>query len=404
MKQLAIYVPLGFFAMLGVLVMMFAMLFLEEMQNTAYAGSYPTQVEGIDQTLLRAYFMAEQRTEEISPGCKGMTWTLVAAVGYIETKHATYSSSDRGNVDRTIAENGDVSPPIVGIALNGRNRTQAIPDTDGGELDGDEEWDRAVGPMQFIPGSWRSYGQDGNDDGKKNPQNVFDATAAAVGHLCRSGGNDLTTEAGLKRAIMGYNNSLEYYEDVLERKKHYDSLAIPHLAVDPNAQCGGAPDRTPDLPAANGTSTSATLHPELCELYIIMGTTFADQGLWLGPMTPGGNMGEDQQNHHCIRPGDSGKHGSGHACDFYVGHHNANASLKYPQSHLKAREVINALIRESPKYTNMCIIYEQRIWWGTSGKIGDWLAVSSPMEDRGDFNQNHYNHIHLSVGEPAGRC
>ncbi len=37
------------------------------------------------------------------------------------------------------------------LPLNGANGTQAIRDTDAGQLDGDSIWDRAVGPMQFIP-------------------------------------------------------------------------------------------------------------------------------------------------------------------------------------------------------------------------------------------------------------
>ncbi|WP_017585608.1 lytic transglycosylase domain-containing protein [Nocardiopsis ganjiahuensis] len=394
-----VLLPVGFFVIPLVFVMIFVMMFTDEMDGFAHAAGFPAEVEGIDPTLLQAYFMATQRAEEISPGCQGMTWTLVAAIGWVETKHATYSSSDGGsNTGRAIDANGKVSPPIIGIALNGSNNTQAIRDTDEGEYDGDTDWDRAVGPMQFIPGSWEIYGEDGNDDGEKDPQNVFDAAAAAVGHLCESGNNDLTTDSGLRSAIGGYNAGQEYYDKVIERKEHYDSLAFTELAVDPNAECGGRPDRVPT------SRWSPTLHPEMCELYIVMATTFGDQGVWLANMTPGGNIGENQENYHCIRPGDDGKHGSGNACDFYVGYPEHNASIVHQESHAKARQVINALIMNNDKYTNLCVIYEQRIWWGKNGHVGDWLSVSTPMEDRGNNTENHYDHIHLSVGGSENMC
>jgi len=43
--------------------------------------------------------------------------------------------------------------------------TAVVVDSDGGALDGDARYDRATGPMQFLPGTWRSIGADGNGDG-----------------------------------------------------------------------------------------------------------------------------------------------------------------------------------------------------------------------------------------------
>ena len=61
-------------------------------------------------------------------------------------------------------------PGIYGIPLNGSNNTAVIRDTDGGTYDRDLTWDRAVGPMQFIPGTWRTVGVDANGDGRKDPR------------------------------------------------------------------------------------------------------------------------------------------------------------------------------------------------------------------------------------------
>jgi membrane-bound lytic murein transglycosylase B len=79
--------------------------------------------------------------------------------------------------------------------------------------------------MQFIPTSWRSLGRDGNGDGQANPQNMYDAALAAAGLLCR--GRTLDSDAGLRAAFLGYNNSNAYASLVLERTHGYDLFVIP---------------------------------------------------------------------------------------------------------------------------------------------------------------------------------
>ncbi|GAP56692.1 hypothetical protein AHiyo6_32570, partial [Arthrobacter sp. Hiyo6] len=86
---------------------------------------------------------------------------------------------------------GRSSQPITGPSLNGVGFA-AIPDTDEGVLDGDPEWDHAVGPMQFIPATWREVGRDGNGDGVADPLNIDDAALSAASYLC-AGGRDLAT-------------------------------------------------------------------------------------------------------------------------------------------------------------------------------------------------------------------
>ncbi|KIF03325.1 hypothetical protein PL81_24915, partial [Streptomyces sp. RSD-27] len=99
-----------------------------------------------------------------------------------------------------------------GPVLDG-NGFADIPDTDGGAYDGDARHDRAVGPMQFIPSTWAAWGQDGNGDGRRDPNNVYDAALAAGRYLC-AGGRDLRTGAGLDRAVLSYNQSAEYLRTV----------------------------------------------------------------------------------------------------------------------------------------------------------------------------------------------
>jgi hypothetical protein len=130
--------------------------------------------------------------------------TLLAAIGEVE------SSSLRG---RSLDARHDVVPPVIGPALNG-NGFATIRDTDGGRLDGDPVWDRAVGPMQFIPSTWRAWGADGNGDGVADPQNIEDATLAAARYLC-AGGKDLSRASDLARAVLSYNGSQRYLATVI---------------------------------------------------------------------------------------------------------------------------------------------------------------------------------------------
>ena len=114
---------------------------------------------------------------------------------------------------------GVSTPRIIGIPLNGRG-TARILDTDHGRLDGDTVFDRAVGPMQFIPSTWAGSGVDGNGDGVIDPFNIFDAAAASAHYLCVAGAN-MRTLAGQTRAVRAYNNSDAYVALVLRLERVY---------------------------------------------------------------------------------------------------------------------------------------------------------------------------------------
>lgn len=146
--------------------------------------------DGIPTTALQAYKAAAQRERTVSPAC-GLTWPLLAGIGRVESDHGRFAGA-------VLHTDGVSTPHIIGIPLNG-NGTARITDTDHGRLDGDLAFDRAVGPMQFIPSTWAGYGVDGNGDGAIDPFNLFDAAAAAAHYLCVAGG-DLTTLAGQVRA------------------------------------------------------------------------------------------------------------------------------------------------------------------------------------------------------------
>jgi membrane-bound lytic murein transglycosylase B len=163
---------------------------------------------------LRAYHEAAAWAAGFRPGC-GLSWSVLAGIGRLESNHGMHwGSATRFRPD------GMVSPPITGPALNGRG-VAGIADTDGGRWDGDRTWDRAVGPMQFIPSTWRRLGRDGNGDRVADPNNLFDAATSAAGYLCLVGG-DLSGREGLRRAVYGYNHSWAYVDAVLRWAALYE--------------------------------------------------------------------------------------------------------------------------------------------------------------------------------------
>ncbi|MFE4047923.1 lytic transglycosylase domain-containing protein [Streptomyces sp. YIM B13518] len=153
---------------------------------------------GIPATVLRAYRAAEASVGRTDPGCR-LPWELLAAIGKVESGQARGGAVDR---------NGTTRGRITGPPLDGRGFA-LIRDTDGGAHDGDTVYDRAVGPMQFLPSTWARWGADGNGDGRADPNNVFDAALAAGHYLC-AGDRDLGLAADLDRAVLGYNHSRPY--------------------------------------------------------------------------------------------------------------------------------------------------------------------------------------------------
>jgi hypothetical protein len=70
----------------------------------------------------------------------------------------------------------------------------------------------AVGPMQFLPATWRAYGADGDRDGSVDVMNSVDAVHGAARLLCANGGGD---PARLASALWNYNHSHDYVHRVL---------------------------------------------------------------------------------------------------------------------------------------------------------------------------------------------
>ena len=166
---------------------------------------------------LQAYGNAQNIVAREQPGCR-LSWTTLAGIAHIESNHGRFGG-------RTLQPDGRSSSPIIGIPLDGGPNVQSIRDSDGGVLDGDKVWDRAVGPFQFIPTTWAKWKADANGDGVADPQSIDDAAVAAGRYLC-AGGRNLSDGASWWRAILSYNNSTAYVQDVFNGADSYARAAL----------------------------------------------------------------------------------------------------------------------------------------------------------------------------------
>ncbi|MEI2731615.1 MAG: lytic murein transglycosylase [Dermatophilaceae bacterium] len=215
---------------------------------------------GIPVSVLSAYRQAEANLGTSMPACH-LPWWLLAGIGRIESGHA-----GGGRVDDAGTTRGRILGPVLDGSMPG---TAIVRDTDGGAMDGDPGYDRAVGPMQFLPGTWKAYARDGNGDGIVNPHNIFDAATTAGVYLCRNGG-DLATPDGIARAVLAYNHSDSYLRSVLTWGAAYRDNVTP--AADqagsiPTGTTGRQPETpapvtpAPAPPPASATSPTPTTSP-----------------------------------------------------------------------------------------------------------------------------------------------
>jgi membrane-bound lytic murein transglycosylase B len=191
-------------------------------EGTAEQVARDASPTGIPAAALAAYQRAEQVINAADKSCN-LPWQLVAAIGRVESDHGRYG----GNV---LGEDGQSRPGIYGIPLDGSDGTAEINDTDAGDLDNDPVYDRAVGPMQFIPSTWSVVGVDADGDGTRDPQNINDAALASAVYLC-SGDEDLSTYGGQKAAVYRYNHSEEYVDLVISIMNAYldgDYSSVPN--------------------------------------------------------------------------------------------------------------------------------------------------------------------------------
>ena len=208
------------------------------------ASPSPLAADGIPTTALVAY----KQAVTLAPASCGITWALVAAIGRVESDHGRFGGA-------TLHTDGTSTPKIIGIALDGTT-SALIRDTDHGRLDGDTVYDRAVGPMQFIPSTWAIYGVDGNGDRVADPFNIFDAAATTARYLCAAAG-EVRSAQGMTRAISAYNHSDAYVAAVLTLDATYAGTSPVIATTNPDAPAPTVPPANPGPPAALATEPPA---------------------------------------------------------------------------------------------------------------------------------------------------
>jgi hypothetical protein len=198
--------------------------------------------DGIPTTALAAYQHAAAVLGVSRPSCH-LDWPVLAAIGRVESDHGRFGGA-------VLTTAGISVPPVLGPRLDGVH-FPLVPDTDGGLLDGDPVYDRAVGPMQFLPSTWRALAPGINNGGQANPFDIVDAAVGAGIYLC-GGSTNLADPASLHAAIYRYNHSDSYVATVL-------SLAARYRAeVTVISNTAPAPTTTPTHPTTVApTSTTA---------------------------------------------------------------------------------------------------------------------------------------------------
>jgi membrane-bound lytic murein transglycosylase B len=161
---------------------------------------------------VQAYGYAELVLAKTTPSCH-LSWTTIAALAKVESSHGSANGA-------VLGADGKVSPPIYGLPLDGKGGRQLVKDTDQGTMDGDTTYDRAVGPLQFIPATWNQYKVDADNDGVADPNDIDDASLTAATYLCQ-GGRDLSKAESWWDAILSYNAVQPYAQKVFEAANDY---------------------------------------------------------------------------------------------------------------------------------------------------------------------------------------
>ena len=118
--------------------------------------------------------------EAAAATCEGLDWTVLAAIHKVETGFGTGEATSSAG---------------------------------------------AQGPMQFMPGTFQSYGIDGDGDGRADINDVQDAIFSAANLLCANGAGD---PARLATAIWNYNHSQNYVNEVLTLAANYGVISLPN--------------------------------------------------------------------------------------------------------------------------------------------------------------------------------
>lgn len=122
-----------------------------------------------------------------------------------------------------------------------------------------ETYVRAIGPMQFLPGTWARYDTRGDGDGNADHQNLYDATFAAAHYRC-SGGLNRRNHDRVTTAILRYNNSTSYARNVFGWVAAYATGVVPQVLSSVTATPAPLGDMHLENPEGLGPELPLTIH------------------------------------------------------------------------------------------------------------------------------------------------
>lgn len=157
----------------------------------------------------------------------GLDWELLAAIGKVECDHGR-------DPDPSCTRPGAVNAAGAG------------------------------GPMQFLAGTWASYGVDGDGDGVKSRWDPADAIYGAARYLRASG-----APSDERRAIFAYNHAGWYVDEVLRIAGSYRGSAAPLAGSITLAEAGLSSLRSSPTPVRSIAGSRAVLDPQDGHLALI---------------------------------------------------------------------------------------------------------------------------------------
>ncbi len=96
----------------------------------------------------------------------------------------------------------------------------------------------AIGWTQFLPSTWKTFGVDADNDGRRDPANAHDAIHGAANYL-----RHLGAPADWRRALFGYNHSTAYVNHVLRRATELTEAGTAPASCDSDGDAFGASGR-----------------------------------------------------------------------------------------------------------------------------------------------------------------